>query len=343
MTVHRLELGEREAWDAYVSGACASVYHLAGWRDVIERSFRHRTCYLYATGDGGRWTGILPLVHIRSRIFGSYLVSLPYFTYGGIRAGGEDAPRELAAAAADEARRSGARHVELRQDAPLALDWPCKTAKVAMRLDLPADPEALWSAFPAKLRSQIKRPQREGMTARTGGEELLDDFYAVFSRNMRDLGTPVYAKAFFRNILRAFPDMTSIATVRERGGRPVAAGFLLGWKGMLEIPWASSLREHNRFGANMLLYWHVLEQACRDGYRVFDFGRSTPGEGTYRFKEQWGARPLQLHWHYWLADGVAMPELNPHNPKYRLAIALWKRLPVGVTRLVGPTLSRSLP
>lgn len=343
MAVHALGPREGEPWDAYVGCSAAPVYHQSGWRDLIEREFGHRTHYLYATAAAGRWVGVLPLVHIRSRIFGSYLVSLPYFTYGGICAVAPEVESELAAAAAALAQRAGAAHVELRHDRPLGLGWPCKTGKVSMRLELPADPGALWSAFPAKLRSQIRRPLREGMTARSGGVELLDGFYEVFSRNMRDLGTPVYAKSFFDAILRAFPRQARIVSVHERGGRAVAAGFLLGWRGSLEIPWASSLREFNSFGANMLLYWHALEQGCREGFRVFDFGRSTPGEGTFRFKQQWGALPLQLYWHYWLRQGVPMPELNPRNPKYRLAIAVWKRLPVGLTRLVGPGVVRNLP
>jgi FemAB-related protein (PEP-CTERM system-associated) len=181
------------------------------------------------------------------------------------------------------------------------------------------------------------------MYASLGKEEYLDSFYDIFSTNMRDLGTPVYGKKFFRNILREFPTSTWICTVRTKEDKAVASGFLVGFKKRLEIPWASSLRSHNSSSPNMLLYWTSLKFACENGYDTFDFGRSTPGEGTYKFKEQWGAKPVQLFWHYWLRSGGPLPELNPHNPKYKMAIKIWQKLPLSVTNLIGPAIVRNLP
>src|SRR5207249_11093601 len=167
------------------------------------------------------------------------------------------------------------------------------------------------------------------------GEELLDDFYQVFSRNMRDLGTPVYGKEFFKSILHTFPKEAKICTVSLEG-KPLAVGFLYGFREMLEIPWACSDRRFARLAPNMLLYSSVLEYACRSGFRMFDFGRSTVASGTYRFKEQWGARPIPLFWYYWLDHSGPLPELNPQNPTYSLAISLWRRLPIPLTRIIGP-------
>jgi len=211
-----------------------------------------------------------------------------------------------------------------------------------MRLELPKSEKDLWTSFPSKLKSQIRKPQKEGMTGRIARYEELDNFYRIFSINMRDLGTPVYPKHFFRNILDHFPENSWICTV-STGSIPVASGFLLGFKGKLEIPWASSIREYNRLGPNMFLYWSCLEFACNRGFRVFDFGRSTVGEGTYRFKEQWGAIPHPMFWHYWMAKDAPMPEINPRNPKYRFAIGVWKKLPVPITRIFGPRLVRNIP
>jgi FemAB-related protein (PEP-CTERM system-associated) len=160
---------------------------------------------------------------------------------------------------------------------------------------------------------------------------------------MRDLGTPVYALSFFKNILATFPETTWICTIFSKDGLPIASGFLVGFKDNIEIPWASSLRKYNSLGPNMLLYWSVLKLACKRGYRVFDFGRSTPEEGTYRFKVQWGAKPVPLYWHYWLKNGGSLPEFNPKNPKYQLAIQIWKRLPVPLTRILGPAIVKNLP
>jgi FemAB-related protein (PEP-CTERM system-associated) len=180
------------------------------------------------------------------------------------------------------------------------------------------------------------------MTAVVGGEDLLDGFYDVFSANMRDLGTPVYPKRFFRNILRQFPSRTWIVSVYS-GHTVVASGLIVAFRDRIEIPWASSLRRFNRFSPNMLLYWTCLEFACTQGYRLFDFGRSTPNESTYRFKEQWGAKPHPLYWYYWLPDGRPIPQVNPRNPKYRSAIAVWQHLPVSLTRLIGPAIVKYIP
>lgn len=344
MTIRLYQQTDREKWDTYaLSARDASCYHLTGWKDVIEKSFGHTTWYLLSEDDQSVIDGILPLVQLKSALFGNFMVSLPYFNYGGICADCDEVRKQLLQEAVQIATDRGGRHIEFRHVSEQAVQQPVKTAKVSMRLDLPGNPEDLWKSFSSKLRSQTQRPVREGMYAKRGREEELDSFYAVFSLNMRDLGTPVYAKGFFRAILQQFPESTWINTVYTRTGEPVASGFFVGFKKMLEIPWASSLRSFNRFGPNMLLYWSALQVACDQGYRVFDFGRSTKGEGTFRFKEQWGAKPVQLYWHYWMRNGGVMPELNPKNPKYRAAIAIWKRLPVGLTKLIGPAIVKNLP
>lgn len=344
MGIRPLQPEDAQRWDDYVMRSDgASCYHLSGWQEVIGKSFGHRTWYLLSEDETKRISGVLPVVQLKSALFGNYAVSMPFFNYGGVVADTPHIAGDLIRAAIECAREAKAKHIELRHSQPFDNGLPVKTSKVSMRLDLPEAPEALWKSFPSKLRSQVQRPIKEGMYAALGREELLDDFYAIFAENMRDLGTPVYAKSFFRTVLKTFPGSTWICVVRTADRKAVAAGFLIGFKGMMEIPWASSLRGYNRLSPNMLLYWSVLSLACEKKYRCFDFGRSTPGEGTYRFKEQWGARPAQLYWHYWLENGGPMPELNPKNPKYRLAIAIWKRLPVGLTKMVGPAIVKNLP
>lgn len=310
---------------------------------MIERSFGHKTHYLLSVGGNGKCDGILPVVHLRSWAFGNFFVSLPFFNYGGLCADDRSVADRLVTAAANLARQSGATHLELRASEQLDLGLPVKTSKVAMKLELSRNPDHLWQGFPSKLRSQIKRPLKAGMAAKVGGIEELDAFYYVFSVNMRDLGTPVYAKEFFRNILTTFSECTRICTVYDREQRPVASGFLLGFRDTLEIPWASSLRAHQNHSPNMLMYWTILQHACENGFQVFDFGRSSPGEGTYKFKAQWGARPTQLYWYYWLAEKQSLPDLSPKNPKYSLAIKVWQRLPVALTRALGPHIVRNLP
>lgn len=333
---------ERDEWDRYVmENEGSSCYHLSAWKDIVEKTFGHKTYYILVRDRGNAISGILPLVHFKSLLFGNFMISLPYFNYGGILTGDETTRYLLFRKAVELCRAEGADHIELRQSHPIA-GLQVKTEKVAMRLDLPARENELWRSFPAKLRSQIRRPSKERMEARIGREEELDSFYAVFAGNMRDLGTPVYSKQFFANILKEFP-ASWICTVYSGPRRPAASGFLIGFKDGLEIPWASSLRQYNSYSPNMLLYWEALSFACRKGYHIFDFGRSTPGGGTFRFKQQWGARPVQLYWNYWMKSGAALPRLNPNNPKYRAAISVWKKLPINLTKLIGPSIVKNLP
>lgn len=338
-----LDSGNTESWDAFVDAQPgASLYQSSGWRNVIARVFGHETYYLYAMGVDGKLLGVLPLVRLRSRLFGDYLVSVPYFNYGGALATDETTAQALMEHACELARNLGSQHVEFRDTAKRPGDWAVRTDKVILELELPGSADVLWTALGSKLRAQIKRPTKEGIQVVWGGAELLDDFYQVFARNMRDLGTPVYSVTFFAAILETFRNAASIAVARYQG-IPVAAGFLLGYKQRLEIPWAASLRKYNVFGSNMLLYWEVLKKAIEDGYQVFDFGRSSIDSGTYRFKKQWGTRERPLFWHYWIRPGQAMPNLTPNNPRYRLAIRLWQRLPLPIANSIGPFVVKNLP
>jgi serine/alanine adding enzyme len=320
----------------------ASLYHGYRWSSVIEDCFSHRSHYLLCEEPKGTIRGILPLVHMKSRMFGNFTVSVPFFNYGGVCADDGETRNLLIGEAIRISRELGATHLELRQERPLGNGFPVRTAKVSMRRPLPPTADDLWGSFPSKLRSQIRRPQKSGMTVRVGREEELGSFYHVFSECMRDLGSPVLPKGFFRAILERFADSTWICSV-YRGREPMAAGFLCAFKDRLEIPWGASLHRFHSLSPNMLMYWGCLEFACNQGYRMFDFGRSTVGEGTYRFKEQWGAVPYPMNWHYWVAGGGPLPEINPANPKYRLAIGIWRKLPVSLTRALGPRIVRNIP
>jgi FemAB-related protein (PEP-CTERM system-associated) len=331
------------AWDRYVlNHGMASGYQLIGWRRVVQKAFDHRTFYLMACDEHGEVCGVLPLVLVASRLFGLFLVSMPFVNYGGVLTERFDAQRALLETATSRAVSLGATHIELRHERLLYLDWTSKQHKVSMRLDLPREPETLWKRFPSKLRSQIRRAMKEQLTVRIEGIELLDDFYRVFARNMRDLGTPVYGRRFFAAILDEFDKDARICAV-YLGRQPIAAGFLYGFKHTLEIPWASSDRRHNNLSANMLMYSAALEYACRQGFTTFDFGRSTPGSGTYRFKEQWGARPVPLYWYHWSRHGGPVPDVSPGNAKYALARGLWKKLPLTLTRIIGPAIVKGIP
>lgn len=342
LRVDEMVAADAGAWDAFVHASNeASLYHLSGWRQVCTQAFGHSCPYLIAR-QGQTVVGVLPLVQLNSRLFGNFLVSLPFFNYGGALCNAEPVRKALLDEAVDVARKRGCSHLELRDITPIP-GWSERTDKITMKLDLPASPEALWQQLGSKLRAQIKKAQSHGLTFETGGVELLGDFYRVFAENMRDLGTPVYSQQFFRVLVESGPGEPRLVVGRDASGAAVSVALLVQHGGEMEIPWASTLRRANPLSANMALYWHVLTHACEQRCVRFDFGRCTQDSATHRFKKQWGAKPAQLRWHYWMRDGGEPPRLNPDNPKFRLAVSVWKRLPVWLTRLIGPHLVKYLP
>jgi len=331
-----------QAWDDYVhANKASSIYHLSLWKKLIHETFGHDSLYLYATDNASNIIGILPLTHLNSKLFGNFMVSVPYFNYGGVIADHPDIETLLLKKAAEYAKKKQISHIEYRDDI-LRKGLPVKTEKINMILPLPEEKELLWENFTPKLRAQIKRPQKENTSTLIGHHEYLDDFYHVFSKNMRDLGTPVYSKKLFKNILNNFPESARIIII-QLNNKPVSAAFLIGYKDKLEIPWASTIKEVNHLSINMLLYWEVLSFAISKKYNFFDFGRSSINAGTYKFKKQWGAQGKESYWHYWLDENTEMPSLNPNNPKYKLVISIWKKLPVSLTRIIGPSIVKNLP
>ena len=343
LSVTELDAGAGERWNAFVDAhPRGTLYHKLPWRDVIRTAFGHRTHYLQATDAAGVVRGVLPLVRLKSLMFGDYLVSVPFVNYGGALGDEPGTEQTLMRSASELAADLGVSHIEFRDTVERSQGWVPRTDKVVMELALPDDVDALGKRLGTKMRTKIRRPLKAGAKVRHGGAELLADFYEVFARNMRDLGTPVYSPRFFSTITNKLGDAVTILVITV-DGRPAPAAFLIGDRDRLEVPWGSSVREFNRIKINMLLYWEALKRSIEDGYRVFDFGRSTRDSGTYDFKTQWGAQPRQLYWHYWLRTGVDLPALTPDNPKYRLAIRTWQRLPLWMTKTFGPWIVRSLP
>lgn len=339
--VSMLTTDHHNDWDEYVCKKQASIYHYSRWSQLIKMVFGHESHYLMAV-ENEKVVGIFPLVQLKSLLFGNFMISMPYFNYGGVVADTQKITNSLISSAHELSDALGCSHIEMRFDSEQKIELPSRTDKISMLLDLPDDPDELWQNLGSKIRAQVKRPIREGVEFLTGGQELLDDFYYVFSTNMRDLGTPVYSKQFFREMLSSFSENTFIAIVRLNG-ETVGGGFLIGDNGKLEIPWASTLRKVNRLSVNMFLYWNILKIAMEKNYKVFDFGRSSKDAGTLRFKKQWGGYEKQLYWYYDLTEGMEMPTLNLDNKKFGSAIMMWKKMPVALTNLMGPAIVKNLP
>jgi FemAB-related protein (PEP-CTERM system-associated) len=331
-----------DAWDTFARDQAGYThFHRFAWKALIEDVFGHECEYLAARAPSGELAGVLPLVRVKSVVFGHYLVSMPFLNYGG-PLGSPEAIGALANAAVAEARESGARLLELRSRVELPLELTASHRKITVVLDLPRDHETLFTSFPAKLRSQLRRPQKEGVTVRFGLDQV-QPFFQVFSRHMRDLGTPTLPRRFFEQVAARFPDDSCFACAWFEG-QPIAAGAGFRWGSEFEMTWASSLTSFNRIAPNMLLYWEFMRRSIAEGATLFNFGRCTPGGGTHRFKRQWGSRDESLWWYQRSRDGVvdaATP--SPDRGAFSLGPRIWKHLPLSVATALGPRIVRFIP
>ena len=317
------------------------------WLHAVSTGLRHRP-YLIAAKRQDSIVGLLPLCYVKSLLFGKFLVSLPY-----VNTGGPSAIREstidgkvrqlLIDKAVDLADQLDVRHLELRLEEEIdhpRLNEAIRT-KVHMRMPLPDTPEELWTGFKAKVRNKVKKGERQGFTIEWGSEELVPDFHLVFSQTMRDLGTPVFGKALFQSIAETFQDSAEFCIVRDEK-RPVAAAMLIHGEESTIVPSAASLHSMNSTNVNDWMYSHLLKRSVERGQRTFDFGRCTPDGNTFTFKKKWGAIPEPAVWQYYARKG-SVTDVRPEGGKYDKAVELWKKLPLPLTRLIGPFIVRGIP
>ena len=330
---------DQKAWDSYVwNHPDAVAYHQFAWGRAVKNAYGFDPTYLIAE-DAGRVVGVLPLVLMKVPFLGKKYVSLPYCDLGGVLSNDAVIADRLIHFSVESAHDANARTLELRSS---ATDECSSTFnKVCMVLRLPESSDQLMAGFKAKLRSQVKKPVKDGLTAEMGGLDLLDEFYRIVAINMRDLGSPVHSKTWYREVLKAYRENARVGLVRLANGTAVGAGLILLHKQVVSIPWASTLRDYNRYNPNMLLYWRFLSFAADNGYHFFDFGRSTLGEGTYKFKEQWGAGPIPLSWHQ------VLPQVSKDTPRHEKTGSaslrdhlecLWRQMPVPLATTLGSRL-----
>lgn len=332
--------GAADEWDAFVRAQAGwTAFHLYAWRGIYEEVSGHEAFYLEARDPVGVMVGVLPLVRVKSLVFGHYLVSLPFVNYGG-PLGSTEAVRALSDWAVDRAREDRVKLLELRSRVELPLDLPVSHRKVTVVLDLPKSPEALMKSFEAKLRSQVRRPAKEGIAVRFGPDQV-GPFFEVFSRHMRDLGTPAQPRRLFECIAGRCPE--AWFGCAWLGNVPVAGGAGFVWNGEFEMTWASSLYAYNKLSPNMGLYWAFMERAVREGLTLFNFGRCTPGVGTHRFKRQWGSRDEQLWWYQLAADGGEARTPSPDGRAFSWGPQIWRKLPLGLATALGPHVVRGIP
>jgi len=332
-----------KSWDRFVeSHPRATVGHLSAWGQIAREAYGHESVYLRAE-EGGEICGVLPLVLVASRLFGRRLVSMPFLDYGGVLAEPE---RRLEARLIEEAlaytRERRAQGLGLRQFHPEPVPWPTTDDRATMLLELTTE-EAVWKALPSERRNRVRKGEKQGLTTAWCGAEALDDFYSVFAVNMRDLGSPVHSRDFFRAMLKALPGTARVLIVRDKDGRAVGAAVCLFFRDTIMVPWVSSLREAFALCPNFVLYWEVIRFGCRSGYRVLDLGRSFKSAGTFEFKRQWGAKSHTLPWIFIDARPGGRPPVDRDASRYNLMIQAWKRLPMPVANTVGPWIRRQVP
>jgi FemAB-related protein (PEP-CTERM system-associated) len=342
MQVSTATADDAAEWDAALpSLAGATFYHRFGWRAVNEESFGHRSTYVLARANG-RVCGVLPLTLVSSRLFGRILCSMPFVNLGGPCGTDSSVAQELLGSALELARGHEVDYVELRCRSPIDCDLPVSLRKISMVISLQPDPEAAFGAYSAKHRTNIRRAQKNDLSVEAGGRELIPEFYRVMEHSWRELGTPFYAREYFERIMAEFPEAARIFVCR-RHGKAIATALNGYFCGTVEGLWNGGVAESRTLGANYVLYWEMIRDACERGFTRFHLGRSTAGSSAEDFKRKWNADRHQLYWYYWRRDGAPMPNLNVDNPRFALAIKAWRHMPLAVTRVIGPRLARGIP
>ncbi|MEO9077803.1 MAG: FemAB family XrtA/PEP-CTERM system-associated protein [Rhodanobacter sp.] len=326
-------------WDAFTKDAPhATFFHRAAWRRIIEQELGHRCHYLYAERDGVI-TGVLPLAEIRSRLFGHSLISTPLCVYGGIVASDAESESRLTHAATSLAEELRVDYLELRDRELRHAAWPVKDLYVSFRKAIDPDHEKNLKAIPRKQRAMVRKGIALGLEARHGG--TVAEFYRVYSESVRNLGTPVLSRKYYMRLQQTFGEDCEITIVTHQG-QPVAAVMSLYFRDEVHPYYGGSVARGRDLAANDFMYWSVMQRAVDRGARLFDFGRSKQGTGSYNFKKHWGFEPQPLPYAYHLVGAKEVPNLSPTNRKYSLFIKAWQRLPLPVSRALGPWLARDL-
>lgn len=330
---------EVNQWDTFVENCPdATFFHKAGWKEVLERSFGHSTHYLYVESEG-TIEGILPLGHIKSRLFGNALISAPFCVYGGIVATTQSAREALDKAASELARDLSVDYLEMRNRKVCIADRPRKDLYVTFRKELDQDSDANLKAIPRKQRAVVRKGIKAGLQGVIDAD--LDRFYKIYGESVRNLGTPVFSKPYFKLLREIFGDSCEILTIEDKGN-PVSSVMSFYFRDEVLPYYGGGTANARLVKSNDFMYWDLMCRAVERGVKVFDYGRSKKGTGSYRFKTHWGFEPELLHYEFDLVKADQIPDINPLNPKYKIFIGLWQRLPLPVSMLIGPWISKNL-
>ena len=327
-------------WEAFVAvSPAATFFHRAGWQKLLGDVFHHRSFFLYAERDGVI-VGVLPLAQVKSLLFGNSLVALPFAVYGGVVTDDADAALALESEAERLARELGVAHLEYRNIDARHSDWPTQDLYVTFRKEIQPDEEANMQAIPRKQRAMVRKSIKNGLRGEIDGNA--DRFFALYADNVHRHGTPAMPKRYFDALLTQFGKDCEVLTIVDADGTPVSSVISFYFRDEVLPYYAGDAVAARELAANDFKYWELMRRACQRGLKVFDYGRSKVGTGSYSFKKNWGFEPTPLHYEYCLYKRHGIPQNNPNNPKYKLLIETWRRMPIGLANFLGPFIVRNL-
>lgn len=339
MNIYQLPDAEVGMWNEYVNlHVDATFFHLAEWRDIFQKTLGHQTYYLQATINNNV-VGVFPLVHIKSKLFGNALISIPFGVYGGVLANDAQINAALIQHAVELAQKLNVDYIEVRELQASCLDWETKDLYVTFRKELLPTEDENFKAIPRKQRAVVRKAIKYGLTSAWDSDA--ERFYAMYSESVRNLGTPVLSKAYYQALLDVFGDRCSVLTILDKG-TPVASVLNFYFKDQVLPFYGGGTAAARACKANDFMYWELMRLSLEQGIKVFDFGRSKNGAGSFRFKKHWGFEPEPLFYRFHLINAQQMPNLSPVNPKYQLAVKMWQKLPLSVSRTIGPIIARNL-
>jgi FemAB-related protein (PEP-CTERM system-associated) len=340
LRVWTLNPSDRGRWDAFVrSCPQATFFHLSGWKDILENVLGHPTFYLYAESSDGI-EGVLPLGHVRSWLFGNALISVPFLVYGGVAARTEQARIALEDEAERIALSLGVDYLEMRNLSRRRRDWLTKDLYVTFQKALHPDPDENFKAIPRKQRAVVRKGIASGLVSLIDPD--VDRFFEAYAASVHNLGTPVLPKRYFAAVKEKFGEACEVLTVTTSDGRPASSVLSFYFRDEVLPYYGGGPAASRELHANDFMYWELMRRATERGIRMFDYGRSKIGTGSYSFKKNWGFEPEPLPYQYRLVKAGAVPNVSPANAKYRLMVETWKRLPFGVTKKLGPLVARYL-
>jgi FemAB-related protein (PEP-CTERM system-associated) len=340
LQVRTLDEQSMQAWDSYLDAHPAGTFfHRAGWKKVLEKAFGHKAHYLYAINESGQIEGIFPVGEVSSLLFGHSLISVPFCVFGGILANGPAARSMLLQAAMQLARDLNVDYMEVRNPEPLGVGWETKSLYVNFCKEIEPEPEKNMLAIPRKQRAMVRKGINAGL--RSVVDSTMDRFYEAYAESVRNLGTPVFSRHYFRVLQEVFTDECEILTV-TRDDHLVASVMSFYFRDKVLPYYGGGTAEARAVKGNDFMYWEVMRRACEKGVRIFDYGRSKEGTGSYSFKKNWGFEPESLDYQYYLVKARRMPDISPLNPKYSLFIRVWKQLPLPITKIIGPLVAKNL-